>query len=281
MKAAAAIIRLIQSLTPIHGEAEARSVARIIAEDVLNIYSLNAQKELSDEKTQQFEYVFDSLLNGIPLQYILEKADFFGIKFYVRPDVLIPRAETEELVRIILENHPKELGLRLLDIGTGSGCIPISIAKHRPHWRVQAMDVSPAALEVAHINARQNEVNIDFFESDILDKKSWDTIGHLDIIVSNPPYIPLTEKTLMPPHVLDHEPHLALFVQHEDALIFYKKINELALKNLNSNGRLYFECNEFNAKQLSKYLKEYWQEVILLQDMSGKDRMLICGTPIE
>ena len=211
-----------------------------------------------------------------PIQYILGEADFYGLKFKVNPSVLIPRAETEELVHLILSNHKNGTELKVLDIGTGSGCIPISLKKNRAKWLVSACDVSSGALAVANANAVKNGVEVDFFLRDILDERLSFEAQYFDIIVSNPPYIPFEERALMPKNVLENEPHLALFVENDTPLIFYKRIADVANASLKVGGQLYFECNEFNAQKVAQVLQDKaFTAVEIHQDMQGKDRMIV------
>ncbi|MCD8528722.1 MAG: peptide chain release factor N(5)-glutamine methyltransferase, partial [Chitinophagales bacterium] len=200
-----------------------------------------------------------------------KKAWFYDLEFYVNSNVLIPRPETEELVALIIEQN-KAQHLQVLDIGTGSGCIAVTLAKHLNKAAVSALDISLKALQVAKQNAYQNGVSVLFKEGSILE---WETLllPTFDIVVSNPPYIPNKEKALMQANVLDYEPHLALFVEDNNALIFYERIASFALQHLNTNGKLYVECNEFNAKDVSNlFLKQGFKTVKILKDLQGKDR---------
>ncbi len=213
----------------------------------------------------------DRLLEDEPFQYIFGRAYFYDFELTVSPNVLIPRPETEELVHLISTDF-KGLSPKILDIGTGSGCIPIALAKLLPEAEISALDVSPKALQIAIMNAVEHEVDIQFIEADILNDV---LIKSYDVIVSNPPYIPHKEKSLMQENVLQYEPHLALFVEDEDPLIFYRKIAELAQISLIDSGKIYFECNEFNAKEVALMLEDkLFKEVEIIKDMQGKDRMI-------
>lgn len=208
-----------------------------------------------------------------PIQYILNEAWFYGEKYFVNENVLIPRPETEELVELIC-NENKQNSLTLLDIGTGSGCIPISIKKKKSDCNVHALDVSKAALEVARRNANDLRAPVTFYEIDILKTPS---IEHFkfDIIVSNPPYIAKNEAHTMNETVLQFEPHLALFVENNDPLLFYKVIADFALTNLNSLGKLYFEINQRLGKEVIELLENKgFSNVTLHKDLSGNDRMI-------
>ena len=251
---------------------EAISIARIVFEDAFKLFDYESNKNFNGTTTLQ--EIEARLLNNEPVQYILGQADFYGLKFKVTPAVLIPRPETEELVYWILENQGSTIP-SILDIGTGSGCIPITLKKKMPNASISALDVSPKALKVATANANLNDVNISFILEDILDEKKWSALPSYDIIISNPPYIPHREKSLMPKQVLDYEPDLALFVDNAHPLIFYRKIAQFALKHLNQGGQLYYECNEFNAKEVANLLQSMgYQKVELAKDMEGKERMV-------
>ncbi len=212
-----------------------------------------------------------ALRNGIPLQYVLGDSIFYGLHFFVDSSVLIPRPETEELVELVLKENKEPA--RLLDLGTGSGCIPVSIKKNRPNWEVFACDISDRALQVARKNAFSNSVDVSFFRADILQPDSFKiaSLPPLDLMVSNPPYIKKEEAQDMSLQVKDHEPHLALFVDHEDPVVFYKKIIDLALDCLNAGGRLYFELNPLTSVEVKNYADATlaFEETTLIKDMSG------------
>lgn len=218
-----------------------------------------------------------SLEKGNPVQYIIGETEFCGLKFILDGNVLIPRPETEELVNWILECAPKKSPLRILDIGTGSGCIAIALAKKLPNAQVSGLDVSKSALKIAQKNADLNNVHIQWIETDILSPNSIECFEEysFDIIVSNPPYVRDLEKEEMKTNVLNFEPHLALFVKDEDPLIFYKRIIDFAEKKLKSKGYLFFEINEYLGEQMKTLLhKSDFQEIELRQDMFNKDRMI-------
>lgn len=216
-----------------------------------------------------------------PIQYILGETEFMDLKFSVNKSVLVPRPETEELVRWILDNCQVEVSrnLKILDIGTGSGCIAISLAKNLPNAKVYALDVSEEALVVAKENAEFNEVAIEFIHADILE---LETLGfdsaqpdNFDIIVSNPPYVREKEKAAMQTNVLEHEPQLALFVTNEKPLVFYKRITAFAKTHLNEGGALYFEVNQYLGEETKQLLEDQdFSEIELRKDMFGNDRML-------
>ena len=262
-------------LTPLYGEGEAQSIARIVFEDAFQIKNLTNQP-FSNTDFEKLLSIQKRLLNHEPVQYILGEADFYGLKFKVNENVLIPRPETEELVYWIIETAQQAgRSLSILDIGTGSGCIPITLKTELPTCRISACDVSKEALKIARENAILNDTEIDFFQVDILDKKQWIMLNDFDIIVSNPPYIPHAERALMPENVLKFEPDLALFVEEDEPLIFYKTITEFALQKGNKNGWLFFEMNEYNAEEVANLLTiNHLKSVQIQKDLQNKDRMI-------
>ncbi|MBD3582735.1 peptide chain release factor N(5)-glutamine methyltransferase [Flavobacterium selenitireducens] len=227
----------------------------------------------SDHELMVFSIALEKLKKHIPIQYILGKAHFYGLEFEVNPDVLVPRPETEELVDWIVKDYEFHPHPKLLDIGTGSGCIAISLAKNLKDAVVSAIDVSAAALTIATRNAHRNAVRVDFMETDIL--SDTELPRDLNVIVSNPPYVRHLEKAEMQANVLDHEPHLALFVEDDDALLFYRKIAELAIIALAPGGKLYFEINQYLADQTIDLLKSKgFSEIQMRKDLLGNDRMI-------
>lgn len=261
--------------------AEYESISFLIFEHVLG-YSriqvhLKKDETIPDAKLTEIEEILNRLADGEPIQYILGKADFYGLTFTVNPHVLIPRQETEELVDWII-NDNKLPEPTILDIGTGSGCIPVALDKNIPDAEVFAYDISAEALTVANQNAVDNHVNIRTQKVDILHWEAASVDKTFDIIVSNPPYVKDEEKSLMLEHVLSHEPHLALFVSDNDPLIFYSRIAEFAQQHLSQEGKLYFEINEALGKQTASLLREKeFPNVTIKKDINGKDRM-ICAT---
>ena len=250
--------------------------------------ALNTDLTIEDDFVLKYESALEALKNHEPIQYIIGQTEFYGLPFYVNENTLIPRPETEELVELILSNTYANSQLEIiegnnqfniLDIGTGTGCIAISLAKQLPNANVSAIDVSAKALEMANKNAQLNQVDIDFIENDILKicNSELDSATKFDIIVSNPPYVRQLEKQQMQDNVLNHEPHLALFVEDENPLIFYRAITQFATKNLKPNGELYFEINEYLGKEMIALLEQFdFKNIQLKQDLFGKDRM-ICG----
>ncbi len=217
---------------------------------------------------------FQRLLTGEPIQYILGEAPFYGRNFLVTQDTLIPRNETEELVHRIIKENSKP-SLRVLDMGTGTGCIPISLALELTSPEVYALDVSAAALKVAQQNAAALGAQVQFLEGDILGKIP--VLDPLDLIVSNPPYVPLRDQTEMHANVVNFEPHLALFVPNEDPLLFYRAIGEWGQKLLKEGGKLYLEIYENLAEELVQLLQSlHYTQVKVHQDLNGKNRMVTC-----
>tara|TARA_B100000579_G_scaffold422690_1_gene424980 strand:- start:256 stop:1086 length:831 start_codon:yes stop_codon:yes gene_type:complete len=228
---------------------------------------INSDKQLSNESVNSFKKIISDLRKNIPIQYVLGEANFYGLKFKVNRSTLIPRVETEELVEYIL-NHKFN---SILDIGTGSGCIAISIAKNTDS-RVTAIDISNEAIEIAKRNGIHNSVDVNFIVDDVFnfchDKK-------YDLIVSNPPYVLESEKKYIHRNVIDYEPHDALFVNDSNPLIFYKKIIEIAKNNLNKDGLLFFEINEKFSNQIIELLTDLnFVEIELKKDINGRDRII-------
>lgn len=240
------------------------------------------ERVLSEEQADRAKNVVAELKTGKPIQYIFGVTEFYGLPFKVNPYVLIPRPETEELVEWVLSEEgerQKVKGERLsvLDIGTGSGCIAISLKKNLSEADVSAIDISKGALETAKGNAELNNVEVNFIEADILSIRSEIQIQKSDIIVSNPPYVTLEDKKQMHTNVTDFEPHAALFVPEHDPLLFYRAIAEFALDNLNSGGQLFFEINEALGKETVQLLTDKgFKNIELRKDMSGRDRMIFC-----
>jgi release factor glutamine methyltransferase len=231
--------------------------------------------EVTVEQYNDLQQLSADLKRGEPIQYLLGEAWFYGLKFRVNKNVLIPRPETEELVHWILADTLKKPQLRVLDIGTGSGCIAVSLKKMNPLFSLDAIDVSPDALHVAAENADLNGVELKFIEHDMI---TYSSNVKYDLIVSNPPYIKEDERAAMHANVLLHEPHLALFVSNEDPLIFYRTIAEFALLNLTTAGQLYFEINEYLSVETSAMLyAKGFKSVELRHDMQGKPRMIRCS----
>lgn len=235
--------------------------------------ALNPDEELIDDHTKLFLEVLEQLTNEYPIQYIIGEIEFMDLRFNVNEHVLIPRPETEELIRWILNSEDKTVTKSILDIGTGSGCIPIVLADALPNAKVTSIDISEKALEVAKKNAENNNVKINFQLDDILQTDQMD--DRYDIIVSNPPYVRESEKTQMHNNVLQYEPDLALYVSDDDPLIFYRHIALLALESLKPEGMLYFEINQYLGPELYAILEDLgFKKLELKKDMYGADRMI-------
>lgn len=255
---------------------EARSIAQLVFKDVLGYNTiqliLNENELLPASLFEQLDQIAHLLNQHQPVQYILGHEEFMGLDFNVNPSVLIPRPETEELVEWILKDYSKTNELSIIDIGTGSGCIAISLKKNIPSAIVDAIDISEDALKIAQKNGQKNNVEIQFIQSDIL---SFDLQKLYDVIVSNPPYVLEKEKAEMNRNVLDFEPSTALFVKDNDPLLFYKRIVNIALEKLKNKGSLYFEINEsFANETLNLFDKSIWNSVEIRKDIRGKDRMI-------
>ena len=273
----------IQELSSIYEEGEAESFFYLILEAKLQLkrIDLALQPDLTFSKAELVVWnsILEDLKKEIPIQYLLGKTNFYGLDFEVNENVLIPRPETEELVEWVLQDCSKREmtnNFSILDIGTGSGCIPISLKKQLPQAKVSAIDVSEKALEVAKGNAKLNGVEVNLILQNILE--TTDLLESYDVIVSNPPYVRNLEKQEIKNNVLEYEPHLALFVADDDALIFYRKIGTLALKSLRPNGKLFFEINQYLGKETVDLLKDLgFQNVELRKDIYGNDRMILAS----
>ena len=266
-----------EALSAIYDEREARTITQMVLEDVLELnplkISMDRYRLLTTNQQEVLAGILKRLLTYEPVNYILGEADFMGLKFKVDSNVLIPRPETEELVEWILEENSSKENLSIIDLGTGSGCIPISLSFKMPVATVAGIDISEGALEVAQRNNELNKTAVRFSRFDILNEELG--TNTYDIIVSNPPYITQAEGADMLPNVMKFEPHLALFSNDEDGLIFYRKIAEQATKALKVGGRLYFEINAANGEAVVSLLKEAgFEEIELKKDLSGRDRMV-------
>lgn len=271
--------QFIQQLTPLYDAGEAESFFYLILEQKQQLrridLALTPDLIFSTAELLVWNTILGQLKLEIPVQYILGKTSFYGLDFEVNENVLIPRQETEELVdwiisatKIMASDHP----LRILDIGTGSGCIAISLAKNIPNATVFAIDVAENALATAKKNAYKNKVAITFISKNILE--TTDLQQQFDIIVSNPPYVRNLEKHEIKKNVLDYEPHLALFVEDDDALLFYRKIAQLAHKNTVSGGQLFFEINQYLGQEMLALLHSMnFKSIELRKDIYGNDRM--------
>lgn len=272
------------SLEQDYPETEIQAFFNILADCFLKLKGfeipLHLYASISGKKIEKFEHAIKRLKKQEPIQYIIGTTEFYGLPFKVNEHTLIPRPETEELVQCIIEATAEKDVISILDIGTGTGCIAISLAKYKPDASVYAIDVSKKALAVAKINAKLNEVNTKFMEVDILNwEESSFTLDFepktFDVIVSNPPYVRELEKAQMSANVLKHEPALALYVEDTDPLIFYIAITNFATIYLKENGCLFFEINQYLGAEMVQLLeKSGFASVTLQKDIFGNDRMV-------
>jgi release factor glutamine methyltransferase len=270
--------QLVNKLKTIYSDRESESIAFFVVEHVLNYskfsYSENRFLQFPETKNEKWNNIETRLLKYEPIQYIIGETDFFGLKFKVNNNVLIPRPETEELVQLILHENNIEK-LQLLDIGTGSGCIPISIKKNKNNWDVYAIDISNSALKIASENAKKYNLEITFLKDDICNSTVFNSENKFDIIVSNPPYIPENEFYKLHNNVKNFEPHLALFSPNDDPLIFYKHIAEFSIKHLDKNGTLYVEIHELYAEEVSDLFKiNGFNNINIINDINNKARIV-------
>lgn len=267
----------ISTLSGVYAPEEVHSLLYITLEHYLGLsrveVTLSRKQTLKDTQQLILEETLTRLQRQEPIQYILGKTEFCDLDFIVNEATLIPRPETEELVRWILDVTKKEVPKKLLDIGTGSGCIAISLAKDLHETAVTAYDISKDAIRVATENAHRNAVDVQFDIVDILSQS--ELTENFDVIVSNPPYVRNLEKEEMASNVLEFEPHSALFVSDQDPLVFYRKIAGLAFKYLNVKGSLFLEINQYLGKETVELLNEVgFTSVELREDMFGEDRMI-------
>lgn len=271
-------------LERIYGSNEANALIMILLEHYFGIdrvkIAMDPELRLSESELLTLHFAVKELLKNKPIQYILGETEFCGMRFLVDENVLIPRPETEEMVSMIVSRRDKacfvRTGCDVLDIGTGSGCIAISLAKLLKNSSVTAVDVSEKALEVAKKNAAANNVNVNFINDDILNPKNPELLENkFDIIVSNPPYVCESEKSEMRANVLDYEPSTALFVSDNDPLVFYRKILEFAQKSLKTNGEVWFEINEKFGNEMKNLCHEMgFKNAEIIKDFRERDRIL-------
>jgi release factor glutamine methyltransferase len=267
---------VIEKITIDEPVTEIQSLAYIVLD---NLFGIDKSEVITDRsinigKSEHKELMLflDRINKNEPIQYILGEADFYGRKFNVSPGVLIPRNETEELVDLIVKDF-KERKIKVLDIGTGSGCIPITLVKELKLLKAYAIDFDPRVIKIARQNAVRHEVEIDYLMIDILKEKI--PIQGLDVIVSNPPYVTASEKSLIKPNVLDYEPSTALFVSDEEPLIFYERIAELGRESLKEDGKIYFEINERFGDRVARILEyQGYKKIEIIQDINGKNRIV-------
>ncbi|MDR3339528.1 MAG: peptide chain release factor N(5)-glutamine methyltransferase [Candidatus Symbiothrix sp.] len=268
-------------LKQLYADAEIKSFVFLIVESVCGIdkhsFLSGKEKLLSPDEQVRIREIVADLKKFRPIQYILGETEFYGLRFKVNENVLIPRPETEELADLLYKDcASRKTFFSVLDIGTGSGCIAVALAKNLPQASVYAMDISEKALVVAQENAKYNSVKVQFFRHNVVADFPAGLPEKWDIIVSNPPYITPQEKKTMSKNVLDYEPHQALFTPEEKPLFFYERIADTGLIHLKENGALYFETSSLYGKATEKMLKEKgYHSVRLLKDISGKDRIII------
>lgn len=268
-------------LSDLYSKNEISGFIKIIFLDVFKLSSIdtilkeNYKFSLSEENI--VKEIILRLKSNEPLQYIIGFTEFYGLKFKVNKDVLIPRPETEELVDLIIEDNKNKQNIKILDIGTGSGCIAISLSKNFANSKITAIDISEKALKISESNALENNVKLTTFKLDVLNTQNLEK--HLsqtfDVIVSNPPYVTNSEKKLIEKNVLDYEPELALFVEDNNPLVFYKSILEFASKHLLKKGKLYFEINEKFGNEVKKIMTSFgFNDVSIVKDINGRDRIV-------
>jgi len=273
--------QFLNELKPLYGYDEAAAVSSLIFEHFAGKTKSDIIMDphfiIHKEKLSSLENALLQLKRKVPVQYVIGHAWFAGLVFKVSPAVLIPRPETEELVNEAIQyikNHHKR---SVLDIGTGSGCIPVSIKKQLPFTDVAAIDISETALAVAKENATTHDVLVEWIKKDFLQEAEWSSLPLYDVIISNPPYIPENEKDALDENVTAYEPHLALFVPDNDALVFYEKIAEFASRHLAEDGAVFMETHELLAAEAAAHFTAKGYHAVIKKDMTGKDRMVIAN----
>lgn len=276
---------LTRELTAIYDNDELKNVIDLVLEHITKMPRMEQVKiklaYLTCTQLESIDVITERLKRNEPVQYVLGEAWFAGRKFKVNKNVLIPRPETEELVNWVLKESqkPKVKSQNILDVGTGSGCIPITIKKKLPLARITAIDVCSEALFTATENAIEHDVEVDFILLDFLDEEKWAALGQFDSIVSNPPYVKQSEKDTMHVRVKEFEPDLALFVPDNDPLLFYRKLSDFSLKHLKPGGSLFVEINEaLGDTVVDLFMSAGFKNIELKKDMQGKDRMVMATT---
>ena len=259
---------------------EAEQILSMLFEDLFQVTNPGLSREILQTDLPLFESALKRLENNEPVQYITGKVHFYGYIFSVNNHVLIPRPETEELVFVslqILKGINRGRPINILDVGTGSGVIPVSLKLKMPNLLVTAIDIVGEALKVAEKNAKKHDVEINFMQFDFAQEKKWPELGVYDIIISNPPYIGADEKDLMADRVLDYEPMVALFAPKDDPVYFYRKLFRFSKDHLSNGGYMVLELNEFHSSSIKKEAEKHkFQEIRIEKDMQGKERILIC-----
>ncbi|CAN5247784.1 peptide chain release factor N(5)-glutamine methyltransferase [soil metagenome] len=269
----------ILKLSHIYDKSEATNIADWVIENITGIKRLdrvtNKHRLLSESEFEKLQNVLSRLLKYEPVQYVLNESWFYKMKFYVDKNVLIPRPETEELVEWIVEEYKLNKNkLRILEVGSGSGCIAIALKKQLPDVLITSVDISEDALKVARKNALQHQCDIHFLKIDFLNNHSCESLSDFDLIVSNPPYIPIAEKDSLNKNVTAFEPHAALFTEDNDPFIFYKKIAEFGKQHLRENGKIFVEMHEKYAAETENVFRNFNLKTELKKDLFGRDRML-------
>lgn len=268
-----------QQLFKFYDEKETETLIFMLLEDYAGISKsevfINPELTINESELLNIHFAVKDLKNYKPIQYIFGKAEFYGIPILVNPNVLIPRSETEELVNWIIQDTNKDEQCSIMDVGTGSGCIAITLKNALLNTKIHAIDNSPKALETAKKNALMNQVDISFSQIDFLEKKVWKNLGRYDIIVSNPPYVRNMEKVEMKKNVLNYEPEIALYVDDNNPLVFYRFLLEFGLDHLNSFGSLYCEINQYLGEDTVKLFESYgFTNIQLKKDFRGNDRFI-------
>lgn len=272
----------LNELSRIYERQEAANISDWIFENVTGLQrmerSFQRNIELSVEVLHRLKSYQSELLENKPVQYVLNEAWFYKLKFYVNEHVLIPRPETEEIVEWIIDDvrgfEDMKYEFKLLDVGTGSGCIPISLKTNLRDLQITGIDVSRYALEVANSNANLLQTEINFLQLDFLDEKTWNSLAVYDIIVSNPPYIPIAEKNILAKNVTEFEPDIALFVKDSEPFIFYEKIAKFAASHLKLAGKVYVEIHENYCKEVQEIFSSHNFNTEMKKDIYGKERMI-------
>ncbi len=292
MKQSEAYAQLLAALQTAYAAGEASAMAAWVFEKICALprgqQLVNNTASITPEVEAQLHELTDRLLRCEPLQYVLNEAFFYGLELYVDASVLIPRPETEELVDWVVQQTPQskarstktDAAVKIFDVGTGSGCIALALQAALPQSQVWACDKTDAALTVARRNGAALDIRVDFTAFDFLDRAQWQALPQFDVVVSNPPYIPLAESRTMAPNVLQYEPHVALFVPNEDPLLFYKALAQFGFLKIKEKGWLYVEISESKGAGVLQLLENAgYQNVELKKDMQGKDRMVRAQRP--
>lgn len=273
--------KYLNELGEIYPKGESENITRIIFEEMADVSRSDLIKSpsriLPERTLNLLTECLERLMKHEPVQYITGNTWFYKMKFKVSPAVLIPRPETEELVHEAIAFLKEKNNPTVLDIGTGSGCIPVAVKKNAPQAIVTSIDVSADALKIANENAKSNEVSVDFKQIDFLHEENWNTLAQFDAIISNPPYIPQAEQTTMDKNVVDFEPNIALFVEDHNPLIFYKKIAAFAKLHLKKEGRIFMETHENLAHEVCDFFQREGYDAVIKKDLCEKNRMVIAN----